>query len=74
MNTPTRFFRTDKPIVYIRPVAFNDLPADIRAQIPPVAQLYAIHDESGDRVGLVSDRATAFIMARQNDMEPVSVH
>ncbi len=51
-----------------------DLPDDIRAQIPPVAQLYAIHDESGDRVGIVSDRTLAFVMARQNDLEPVSVH
>lgn len=74
MHTPTQYFHSDKPIVYIRPVAFSDLPADIRAQIPPVTQLYAIHDESGDRVGLVSDRTMAFIMARQNDMEPVSVH
>ncbi|WP_071797599.1 DUF1150 family protein [Natronohydrobacter thiooxidans] len=64
----------ERPIAYVRPIKASELPEEIRAQLPGVTDLYAIHHEEGERLALVTDRTMAFIMARQNDFEPVSVH
>ncbi len=64
----------ERPIAYVRPIKVSELPDEIRAQIPDVSELYAIHHEEGERLALVTDRTMAFVMARQNDFEPVSVH
>lgn len=74
MNTKFPNLNTTKPIAYVRPVQVSDLPDDVRDQLDGVTQMYAIHHEEGDQLALVSDRTMAFVMARQNDFEPVSVH
>ncbi len=61
-------------IVYVRPVAVADLPEELREQAMGLETIYAVHDASGERLALVKDRKLAFIVARQNDMAPVSVH
>lgn len=61
-------------IVYVRPVKRSELPLEIQAQMGSKQTLYAIHDESGERLALVQDRALAFAVARTNDYAPVSVH
>ncbi|WP_439560870.1 DUF1150 family protein [Roseinatronobacter sp.] len=66
--------KSERPIVYVRPIKASDLPEEIRAQLPNVAQLYAIHHEEGEQMAVVTDRTLAFVMARQNDYDPVSVH
>jgi hypothetical protein len=63
-----------RPIVYIRQVAVADLPEDVQAQAGDLETLYAIGSEDGRQLALVGDRSTAFVVARENDMEPVSVH
>lgn len=63
-----------EPIVYVRPVEVAQLPAELRAQLAGVERLYAVHDQNGERLALVRDRALAFALARQNDLAPVSVH
>ncbi|ODT60273.1 MULTISPECIES: DUF1150 family protein [Paracoccus] len=60
--------------VYIRPVALDSLPRDVREQMPDVQTLYAVHDTDGERLALVQDRNLAFTLARQNELRPVSVH
>ena len=65
---------TEERIVYVRQIAVADLPEEIRAQAEGLTTLYAVHDESGERLALVRDRGLAFALARQNDMAPVSVH
>ena len=60
-------------IVYIRAVGADELPPQARSQIG-TSPVYAIHDETGARLALVGDRALAFVVARQNEMTPVSVH
>ncbi|ATX65395.1 DUF1150 family protein [Roseinatronobacter bogoriensis] len=74
MNSEFPIKTTGRPIAYVRPIKARDLPAEIRDQLPGVTDLYAIHHEEGERLALVTDRTMAFVMARQNDMEPVSVH
>ncbi|MBY5974476.1 DUF1150 family protein [Pseudooceanicola marinus] len=61
-------------VVYVRAVKADDLPEDVREQVPGVKQLFAVHDSMGERLALVRDRETAFILARQNDLAPVTVH
>jgi hypothetical protein len=61
-------------IVYIRPVAVADLPAEVQAHAGGLKTIYAMHDADGDRLALVRDRELAFVIARQNDMAPVNVH
>ncbi len=64
----------DDPIVYIRAVNPDDLPEKLREQTDGLDHLYALHRADGSPVALVKDRQTAFIVARQNDLQPVSVH
>ncbi|MBC2834855.1 DUF1150 family protein [Paragemmobacter straminiformis] len=61
-------------IVYVRPVAVADLPAEVQAHAGRLTTIYALHDVDGDRLALVRDRAMAFALARANDMAPVNVH
>jgi hypothetical protein len=63
-----------RPIVYIRPVAVADLPEELREQAAGLETLYAIGDERGQQLALVKDRKLAFVVARQNEFSPVSVH
>jgi hypothetical protein len=63
-----------EPIVYVRPVSYDDLPEEVQAQMEQGTSLYAVHAENGERLALVSDRTLAFVLARQNDLAPVNVH
>jgi len=77
MHEPKSIARAgERPIVYVRRVAVADLPDDIRAEAEGAGlkQLYAIGNEDGEQLALVRDRELAFVVARQNDMKPVSVH
>lgn len=61
-------------VVYIRRVAIDTLPAEVRRQVPDAEALYAVHGIDGERLALVRDRSMAFLLARQNELTPVSVH
>ena len=61
-------------IVYIRKVAVADLPDEVQERAQGIESLYAIGGENGEQLALVKDRELAFVVARQNDMRPVSVH
>ena len=65
---------TPENIVYVRPVDVDDLPDEIREQAEGMTSLYAVHNGEGERLALVRDRKLGFVVARQNDMVPVSVH
>lgn len=60
--------------VYIRQVATSTLPQELQEQLSDVDSLYAVHDAEGERLALVRDRKMAFVLARQNELMPVSVH
>ena len=64
----------ESQIVYVRPVTVADLPDDLREQIGAVETVYSLHRPNGERLALVHDRAMAFVLARQHDLAPVSVH
>lgn len=61
-------------IAYIREVPVETLPDAIRAQLNGSRQVYGIHTENGECIALAHERNLAFIVARQNDLAPVSAH
>lgn len=65
---------SDRKIVYIREVAVVDLPEEVQERAEGLTTLFAIGGENGEQLALVRDRALAFVVARQNDMQPHSVH
>ena len=64
----------ERPIVYVRPVKVEELPAELRAQLGGLPVVYSLNRPDGERLALVRDRAMAFVIARQNDLSPVNVH
>ena len=75
MNTQFDFgSEKGERIAYIRSVAVADLPSEVQAQAGGLAAVWAVHDGGGARLALVSDRKLAFILARQNNLDPVSTH
>ena len=71
--SPDMFARLGAPtVVYVRELPENELAMIAGAETG--TKLFAIHSADGTRVGIMNDRAAAFATARQNDMEPVSVH
>ncbi len=63
-----------RPIVYVRSVKVADLPQEMREQAMGYETLYAVCTEEGERLALVRDRSLAFVLARQNELQPVTVH
>ena len=63
-------------LVYVRKVQVADLPDAVQreAREGGLDELYALHRADGEQVALVGDRRLAFNLARQNDLQPVSVH
>ncbi|WP_322894822.1 MULTISPECIES: DUF1150 family protein [unclassified Yoonia] len=61
-------------IVYVKPVLTADLPAEVRAEIGDLREVFAVHNTKGEQLALVADRQMAFHLARENDMNPVTVH
>lgn len=74
MKTPFRFGAEGAKIVYVKPVASQDLPQDLRDQVGAHETVFSVHTEDGVPLALVPDRALAFSLARQHDFAPVSVH
>jgi len=74
MKTPYEFGNDDKRIVYVKAVDVADLPMDVQSEAGDLEQIYSVHTADGQRVALVADRNMAFVLARQNDFDPVTVH
>lgn len=65
---------TERSIVYIRPVAVAELPAEVQARVGGLSTVYSVNRPDGERLALVADRKLAFVLARQHEMVPVNVH
>ena len=74
MNTPYEMKAVGKGIVYVKPVQVADLPDALKEQAGELELIYAVHDADGQQLALVADRQLAFVLARQNDLAPVTVH
>lgn len=75
MDTPFDFKGIDaQRTVYVRQVETSSLPSEIRDKLDGIDSMYALHDADGERLALVRERALAFLLARQNELSPVSAH
>lgn len=74
MDTKFSFAEMGGRVVYVRSVAVSDLPEDVQVAAGDLEQLFAVCDSDGQQLALVADRQMAFVLARQNDMRPVTVH
>lgn len=61
-------------IAYIREVPLDRLPDELRSQLGDAGQVYGIHSEDGECLALTRNREMAFVLARHNDLAPVSAH
>jgi len=71
MAREQRLQSNGQPIVYVREVAAEDLPDELKGT---PARIFALHDADGKRLALAPDRRIAFAIARRNDLTPLSVH
>ena len=74
MDTKFNFADLGDRVVYVKSVDVAGLPDDVREAAGDREQLFAVHDSEGQQLALVADRQMAFVLARQNDMRPVTVH
>lgn len=74
MDTKFNFAETGDRVVYVKSVTVAELPDELREAAGDRKELFAVHDSDGQQLALVADRHMAFLLARQNDMQPVTVH
>lgn len=74
MDTRYNFADMGDRVVYVKSVAVAELPDEVRAAAGDRDRLFAVHDSDGQQLALVAERELAFVLARQNDMQPVTVH
>ncbi len=61
-------------IVYVREIAVDNLPDEVREQVGDAEVIWSVHGADGRQLALVADRKLAFHLAREHDFTPVSVH
>lgn len=74
MNTKYDLEHLEQDIVYVKAVSAADLPDDVKEQVGDLETLFAVHNAAGEQLALVANRKLAFHLARENDMQPVTVH
>lgn len=61
-------------LAYIRRIDPQSLPDEVRARLPGDAPVWGLHAPDGACIALTPDRSTAFFLAREHDLTPVSAH
>ena len=74
MNTKFDLSCFGPDVVYVKSVAVDSLPSEVRDKVQGIDTLFAVHASDGTQLALVADRQMAFVLARQNDKVPVTVH
>ncbi len=74
MDTKIDLNKIGQDLVYVKPILVTDLPEEVREQVGDLQELYAVHNASGEQLALVADRKLAFHLARENKMNPVTLH
>lgn len=74
MSDQVDFDKFARDIVYMKPVATRDLPADVQEQAGERKCLVSVHDVSGKEIALVSDMQLAQTLASQYKMQAVRLH
>lgn len=74
MNATFDFGQFGKDLVYVKAVDVATLPQEVQERAGTLTTLFAVHDAEGTQLALVSDRRMAFVLARQHDKVPLTVH
>lgn len=74
MHTPYDLKDLGQNIVYLRPVATADLPAEVQEQAGDTETLFAVHNGEGEQVALVADPTVASHLAAEHSMRLVTLH
>ena len=74
MNTKIDLSALGADVVYVKSVAVESLPAEIREKAGALTTLFSVHDSAGTQLALGADRNLAFVLARQHDKVPMTVH
>ena len=74
MNSKFPTQMPDNKTVYVKRMEVADLPDEVQEEAGELTHLYAVHDAAGQQLVLVADRNMAFVLARQHDMLPHTVH
>ena len=66
-------------LVYVRPIKGAEILASVPAaliqgELNPDAILYAVHRADGERLAVLTDKASAVAAALAHELAPVSVH
>lgn len=64
----------DNRIVYVKPVDVADLPDEVQAQAGDLERIYAVHSAKGEQLALVANPSLAVALARQHDMQALTLH
>jgi hypothetical protein len=73
MNTRIDLSGLSSDIVYVKPVAVDSLPKEVRDRVGDLQVLFSVHDTEGTQLALVANRNLAFALARQHDKVPVAL-
>ena len=74
MDTKFDLATIGQNIVYVKPISVQDLPADMQSKVGDLESVFAVHNAAGEQLALVANRELAFDLARQNQMNPVTLH
>ncbi len=74
MDTKFDLATIGQNIVYVKPISVQDLPADMQSKVGDLENVFAVHNAAGEQLALVANRELAFDLARQNQMNPVTLH
>lgn len=74
MNTKYDLKNLDSDIVYVKSVSVSELPEEMKEKVGDLETLFAVHNANGEQLALVADRKLAFHLARENQMQPFTVH
>lgn len=61
-------------MVYFRPVAVSDLPAEMQSQAQGREVVTSVYNHAGKQIALVASARLASHLARENNMCPVALH
>ena len=74
MFTKKDFADLGQNIVYLKPVATADLPAEVQEQANGLETLFAVHNTKGEQVALVASEGIASHLAAEHHMQLVTLH
>ncbi len=74
MNTKFDLSAFGDDTVYVKSVQVADLPDEVQEHVGELETVFAVHNADGEQLALVANRKLAFHLAREHQMQPVTVH